>query len=129
MVRIVVNLPTEIAFALKKYANTKKIFDAKIHFGVRHRQSQHMPNQRSADKVCVSAYVPRTTQRRLKKLADKRGQSLTELVESLYIEATREIELTPEDYRQIANEVEQAARGTDQRVGRSRNKKKAAAKG
>lgn len=126
MVRIAISLPRETIVALRKHETAKNLFDPETGLGVRHLKEDQMANQRSADKVCVSAYVPRTTARRLKKLAEKREQSLTELVEALYIEATRDIELTPEDYRQIANEVEAARRGTNPRLGGSRNKSKAA---
>src|SRR5262245_60348741 len=80
-----------------------------------------MPNQHSPDKICVSAWVPRTVHRRLVKKAKVRRMTLTEFVEHLYNNATKDIELIPQDYRDIAKETERARErsGGDGRSGRS----------
>jgi len=83
-----------------------------------------MPNQHAPDKICVSAWVPRTVHLRLVKASKRGGMSVTEYVEHLYNNATKEIELTPEDYRKIALATEQATtRGADRRrrLGLNRN--------
>lgn len=84
-----------------------------------------MPNQHAADKVCIGTWVPRTTRRRLVKKAKAENKKLGNLLEDLYNDATRDIELTPEDYREIAKEIEDAQRGVDRRSRAARAKKKA----
>lgn len=84
-----------------------------------------MPNQHAPDKACVSVWVSRTLRRRLEKEAKKRGKTLTELCEDIYSDATRKTELTPEDYRKIAEDVEKAKLGIDRRLRSSRNKSQA----
>lgn len=69
-----------------------------------------MPDQPSPDKVSLSVRVPRTLSQRLKKLAAQRGEPVSELVTWLFTRATNEVELTPDDYRQIAEDTERAAR-------------------
>jgi hypothetical protein len=75
-----------------------------------------MPNQHSPDKICISAWVGRPLHRRLTKAAKARKMTLTDYAEHLYAQATREIELTAEDFRQIAEAVERAKRKSSARV-------------
>lgn len=75
-----------------------------------------MPSQHAPDKICVSAWVPRTLQKRLSNKAKKEKKTLTELVEDLYNDATRDIELTPDDYIEIAKETEAARKRIDRRT-------------
>jgi hypothetical protein len=68
-----------------------------------------MPNQHAADKICVSTYVPRTLHRQLQVAAKKRGfETLTDFIEHIYTYATKDVELTPTDYREIARATEAA---------------------
>jgi hypothetical protein len=69
-----------------------------------------MANQRSPDKTILTVWLPRTLFRRLQKFAEKRKETLTELVTSLITHATQAVELSPEDYRRIADETEKAAK-------------------
>jgi hypothetical protein len=75
-----------------------------------------MPNQHSPDKICISAWVNRAMHRRLMKAAKARKMTFTDYAEHLYAQATRDIELTPEDFRQIAEAVERAKRKGSTRV-------------
>jgi hypothetical protein len=70
-----------------------------------------MPNQHAADKEVLGFYIPRTLARRVRKAARLRGLTITAYVEEILTHATRTTELTPEDYRAIAQETEAAIRG------------------
>lgn len=67
-----------------------------------------MANQRHPDKTILTVWIPRTMDARLRKAAKSRKETLTELVTSLITNATSTIQLTPEDYRRIADETEKA---------------------
>ena len=77
-------------------------------------------NKRSATKTYVSAWIPRALKRKLAKLAKTRGESITELVEYLLTKGTSNIDLTHEDYLQIAEEVRLAENSASVRVPRRR---------
>ena len=74
-----------------------------------------MPNKHAADKICVGVWIPRTLRQRLIRAASDRNLTLTQIIELAYLNETRDIELTAEDYRQIALETEAAQRGVDRR--------------
>jgi hypothetical protein len=84
-----------------------------------------MPNQHAIDKVCIGTWVPRTLRQRLLKKAKEAQMRIGPYLEHLYTDATRDIELTPEDYREIAKQIEEAQRGVDRRTRASRAKSKA----
>lgn len=65
-------------------------------------------NERSPDKAHVSVYLSRGLLRKLEKLAASRGETLTDVLTWLVTKAVVDVELTPDDYRQIANETEAA---------------------
>lgn len=92
---IEVSLPVEICHALKK--------------GVAHQgpvwHTSFMPSQGSPDKTYLTIRVPRALKRRLEKLAESRGETLTDLVIAWAQKAVSNIELTAKDYEQIAKEV------------------------
>jgi hypothetical protein len=67
-----------------------------------------MANQRAADKRILTLWLPRTLFARLEKLAAGRGETLTQLITNFITHATQNTELTPEDYRKIADETEKA---------------------
>ena len=69
-----------------------------------------MANQRAADKRILTLWLPRTLFARLEKLAESRGETLTQLITNFITHATQHTELTPEDYRKIADETEKAAK-------------------
>ncbi|HSI84261.1 MAG: hypothetical protein ACAI35_26255 [Candidatus Methylacidiphilales bacterium] len=67
-----------------------------------------MPNQHAPDKASVGIWIPRTLKRRLEKEAKARKMPLSDLIVFLYDQATRDVELTPEDYLQIAEDTRRA---------------------
>lgn len=67
-----------------------------------------VPGQRHPDKTTLSVYLPRTLMQRLRRLANERGETVTTVIESMVTAQTRKIELTPEDYEQIARETRAA---------------------
>ena len=69
-----------------------------------------MPSQRAADKETLSFYVPRTLGRRLRKLAKMLKVTLTDVVVMVLSRETNHIELTPEDYEEIARATRAAQR-------------------
>jgi len=81
-----------------------------------------MPNQPSLDKEVLSFQVPRTLKVRVAKLAKKRGEYMSETVISTLTHATKDIELTPEDYREIAAAIERARNHISARNTRTRLK-------
>lgn len=81
-----------------------------------------MPNKHAIDKVCVSAWVPRTLHRQLVKLATERKMKLAELVEYIYTQETKDVELTSQDYHAIAEAIAAAEQGRDLRVGKKRSR-------
>lgn len=87
-----------------------------------------MPDQPSPDKVSLSVRVPRTLAQRLKTLARQRGETVSELLVGIFTKATDDVELTPDDYRQIALDTEralqmQAAKGSARKALDARFKK------
>src|SRR5919109_5109619 len=126
MVRINVVVGREMAMKLGRVEareNLEEYLDCGFSLGLSNPRDTDMPNQHSADKVGVSAYVPRTVARRLEKLAKQRNMIKSALLEYLYTEATRDIELTPDDYRQIARETEAAMRHQTRKNARAKRRK------
>ena len=80
-----------------------------------------MPGQRHPDKTTLSVYLTRTLMQRVRRLAQERRQTVTQVVEAALTEQTREVVLRPEDYEQIAEETRQAM-GTRVRTARTRSK-------
>lgn len=74
------------------------------------RLSLDVPNQPALDRTQLCVRLPRSLKKRLEKLAKTRGVSLTELVEVLILKHVADVELTPDDYREIANEIERAGK-------------------
>jgi hypothetical protein len=86
-----------------------------------------MPNQHAPDKAPIALYIPRTLKERVRKEAKAKGMSITDFVEWLLWSAVKNVELTDEDHRRIADEIQaaQAGRKTDQRVRSGRASRKA----
>jgi predicted HicB family RNase H-like nuclease len=72
------------------------------------RVSLDVPNQPASDRTQLCVRLPRPLKKRLEKLATTRGVSLTELIEMLIQKQVANVELTPDDYREIANDIERA---------------------
>lgn len=73
--------------------------------------SPDVPNQPSPDKTQLCLRLPRALKARLEKLSRQRGVSVTELVEWLLQKQTKNVELSADDYRKIADDIEKAKRG------------------
>lgn len=71
-----------------------------------------MPNQPAPDKVILALRISRTLKRRLEKLAKQRKETITEVVIAILNQQVQHVELTPDDYRKIAAEVEEARKGS-----------------
>ena len=67
-----------------------------------------MPNQHAPDKETIAFYGTRTLSRRVRKAAKQRKLTLTSFIEETLTHATSHIELTPEDYREIAEATQRA---------------------
>jgi hypothetical protein len=67
-----------------------------------------MPGQRHPDKTTLSIYLTRTLMQRLRRLAHERRQTVTQVVESMVTDQTRDVVLLPEDYERIAEETRRA---------------------
>ena len=67
-----------------------------------------MPNQHAPDKETISFYGPRTLSRRVRKAAKARKLTLTSYIEETLTHATSHIELTPQDYIEIADATQRA---------------------
>lgn len=105
-----ISIAREVALALDLRApknNSKKILRGVLD---RVEVCNVMPSQRSADKETLSFYVPRTLGRRLRKMAKLLGVTLTDVIVMIISKETANIELTPEDYEQIARDTRAAQR-------------------
>jgi len=107
---ITVAIPKETSFALKK--------------GVAHLNwvyyTESMPDQPAADKDTITIRVSRALKKRLQKLAERRNESLTDVVLGFIEKAVRGVELTAQDYKQIAADVAEA----EKRIEAKKSKKK-----
>lgn len=70
-----------------------------------------MANQRAADKEVIGVYVSRTLAMRIRRAAKLRGLTVTAFIEENLTHATRNTELTPEDYLAIAEATKNAIHG------------------
>ena len=75
-----------------------------------------MPNQRAADKETLSFFVPRTLGYRIRKEAKRRRATATDVVVAELTRATSHVELTPEDYEEIARATRAAKHQNRQRA-------------
>ena len=64
-----------------------------------------MPDQPAADKDTITIRVSRALKKRLQKLAERRRESLTDVVIAFIEKAVRGVELTAQDYQEIAADV------------------------
>lgn len=113
---ISVCIAREVALALD--LRPSKIFKKSSLQGVLDRVDIHnaMPSQRAADKETLSFYVPRTLGRRLRKFAKLLNVTLTDVVVMILTKETAGVELTPEDYEQIARDTRSAQRKNSTRL-------------
>ena len=69
-----------------------------------------MPNQPSPDKCHIGIRVPRELKRAVAKAAKERKMTISEFVAWILQRETQNIELTADDYREIARQTENASR-------------------
>lgn len=63
----------------------------------------HMaPNKRSIDKQAITIWLPLPLLMRFKKKAEAVGMSMTEMITAFLVQQTQNVELTQEDYEEIA---------------------------
>lgn len=79
-------------------------------------KSNQMPNAHAADKESLSFYIPRTLALRIRKAAAARGETMTEYLTALFTNATNHIELTPDDYKAIAEATQRAQQTRERRA-------------
>lgn len=102
MLTVVLTIPRETALKLQLIANLT-LDGSKTPW-----QVAAVPGQRHPDKTTLSVYLPRTLMQRLRRLAAERGETVTTVIEAMVTAQTRKVELTPEDYEQIAKETRAA---------------------
>jgi len=135
VMKMILSLPCELAWKLVRLGGFPSPgSDGPVHFFLKirlhgvldHVDVSYMPGQRAADKETLSFYVPRTLGKRLRKMANQLGTTLTEVVVMILTKETNSIELSPEDYEEIARETRAAQR---QNTARSKAKAAGAGKG
>lgn len=67
-----------------------------------------MSNNHSPDKESLSVRVPRELHRALEIAADVEKKTLSDFIREKLQHATKDIELTAEDYRKIADDIDRA---------------------
>lgn len=67
-----------------------------------------MPNKPNPENVMVNFRLNRALRKKLDKLAEMQGIKITELLTSWIIKGTQNIELDPEDYEEIAQQIRAA---------------------
>ena len=65
------------------------------------------PSQRHKEKKPLKVYLSRELHLKFARLAEQRGCNMSTLLYQFVLEATKAIELTAEDYANIAREIEQ----------------------
>ncbi len=64
-----------------------------------------MPNQRQADKKMMRFWISADLYERFRKYADSLGMSMSEILTAYLVHVTANVELSPEDYERIAQEL------------------------
>lgn len=64
-----------------------------------------MPSQRKIDKKQISVWIPIVLFRKFQKRAQDLGMTMTEIITAYLVQQTQNINLTPEDYENIAREI------------------------
>ncbi|MEZ0299995.1 MAG: hypothetical protein ACAI35_26370 [Candidatus Methylacidiphilales bacterium] len=122
MVRVEMTVPRELVCKMGR----KKFFQNSLtsSFGVGNLLSSYdidpdshaatdtaMPNQHAPDKASIGLWMTGALKQRLEAEAKTRRMCLTQFIIFLYEKATRDVELTPEDYRQLAADTQRAGAG------------------
>lgn len=117
-----IQLSRETAFAWFKHASQKNVQKIIVRCLTPCLSGFAMPNQPAPDKVMLSVRVSRALKRRVQKAAKQNGVIVTDWIVATLTTQTQHITLTADDYRKIAEETEEAARGigADKRLRSSR---------
>jgi macrodomain Ter protein organizer (MatP/YcbG family) len=85
-----------------------------------------MPNQPAPDKEVLSFKVNRALKARIVKLSKRRGETMSETIVSILTHATQDVQLSAEEYQEIAQAV---ARASHHQPARSKGSRDEAAEG
>lgn len=80
-----------------------------------------MPNAHAADKEVMGFYIPRALARKVRKAAKSQGLTVTAFIEQVLTHGTRHVELTPEDYEEIAQATRRAIHASAGKVARKKS--------
>jgi hypothetical protein len=80
-----------------------------------------MPNAHAADKEVMGFYIPRTLARKVRKAAKAQGLTVTAFIEQALTHGTRHIELSPEDYEEIAKATRCAIHDQARKISRKKS--------
>lgn len=106
-----IQVPLELRDAAMKLIARKKVKKSIARLLTPARDVFAMPNQPAPDKAMIALRVSRLLKARLLKLAKQRKMSLTDLVVFIWQRETKDVELTSEEVRKIAEEIAEAERG------------------
>ena len=111
-------VPSEVRYSVEILQQRKKVLKGLARWLTPCFHLFVMPNQPSPDKAMLAIRLPRALKARLQKKARALGMSFSDYVVWVLTRESNDVELSPNDYRKIAKEVEEARSGrrTDHRV-------------
>lgn len=89
-------------FFSKKHAEKMKI---SVDWWLTTEHDMSMPSQRKIDKKQISVWIPIVLFRKFQKRAHELGMTMTEIITAYLVQQTQNVNLTPEDYENIAKEI------------------------
>jgi hypothetical protein len=118
METIVFAVPIEVAHAARKRLTQKNVKKGFARCLTPMDPVVVMSNQPAPDKTLLAIRISRALKVRLERLAAQRKETVTDVVIAILGKSVQNVELTPDDYRKIADEIEAARSGrkTDQRL-------------
>lgn len=81
-----------------------------LYYACTNQKNNMSPNQRDPEKKPLKVYLSRELHVKFSKLAASRGCSMSNLLLQHVLEATKGIQLTADDYEQIAREIRNASK-------------------
>lgn len=111
-------VPADVAEKVRKKIKQGSKFLLTRASGVGNLRSsiEFMPGQHSPDKISVGLWISRAIHARLVKEAKSRKfGTISDFLEYLFVQATKNVELDENDYRKIADDTERARRGEKKR--------------
>ena len=79
---------------------------------------REMPDSPDINKTLIVVRVERGLKKQFQKAAEKQHTTITAVLQEMAMRELSDIELTPEDYREIANEIEADRRKVAHRKGK-----------